>query len=126
MSDLIQRAIMSLEINPNVIAGDLAAYRTRHRIDNAVLAEWLGVTPDQLHRLALCRRPHRSEPGFEQTVNDIAAYAGCDSTRLTTLLSIPPDDVKGFAAFVSDRASSRLFGNYAGHQAADASITSGG
>lgn len=86
MSELLLRAIRSLESDPDVIASALAAYRRRHALGDDAIAAWLGCDVTDVPRLALCRRPDRAGAGFAEMVARIAAFVPCDRERLRTLL----------------------------------------
>ena len=86
MSTLIVRAARTLADDPQVMASALSAYGRRARLDELTIATWLGVVPEHLSHLALCRRPDPASPTFAAEVSALAAYVGCVPERLRTLL----------------------------------------
>ena len=92
MHPIVRRAAAALEGEPSVLASALAAYRHRHGLDETALAAWLGLAPERLPALALCHRPDPTAPQFAVVVAGIAQYVGCDTARLTALLTSCFDD----------------------------------
>ncbi len=89
-SPLLRRAAHAAARHPFLVAPALTAYRHRHALDQATLAAWLGCAVVQLHGLALCRRPRPTTPTFATEVQALAAFIGCDATRLAALLQEDP------------------------------------
>lgn len=83
---LLWRAMRALASDPGLMAGVLAAARRQGGTSDAELAAWLGLPPERLPVLALCRRPDSTAADFAERVEALARFAGCDPTRLRTLL----------------------------------------
>ena len=86
MDSIIIRAARALADDPQVIASALTAYARRAGLAEPALPAWLGITPERLPHLALCRRPDPASPTFAADVTALAAYVGCAPERLRTLL----------------------------------------
>ena len=86
MDTIIVRAVRALADDPQVMAPALTAYGRRAGLDEPPLAAWLGLTPERLLHLALCRRPDPASPTFAVDVTALAAYVGCLPEQLRTLL----------------------------------------
>jgi len=69
------------------VAGALAAYGRAHGLDEAAVAALLGVPPDRLWRLGLCRLPRNPAE-----LARVAAHAGADPLALATVLGDPAND----------------------------------
>jgi hypothetical protein len=85
-SRYLARAAARAEAEPFFIASALAAYRTLAGLDDRQLATWLGCPPENLPRLALCRRPDGESVMFSDEVQRIARYVEGDPGRLAHLL----------------------------------------
>ncbi|HZT42270.1 MAG TPA: hypothetical protein VFA07_08770 [Chthonomonadaceae bacterium] len=84
---LLQRTALRAEHDPFYLASALAAYREAEQIDDTLLAAFLACTPDDLPRLALCRRPGTlGQEEFHADVTQIAAHFGLHADRLAGLL----------------------------------------
>lgn len=84
--ELLRRAAQRAADRPFFVASDLAAYRELHQLGEEALAEFLGCPPEQLPRLALCRRPDPDTPEFRREVERIAEHVGARAPRLAQLL----------------------------------------
>ena len=85
------------------MAAALAGYQALHGMEDDALAEFLGCATGDLPRLALCRRPDPESGGFRAGVEEIAAYAGVDATRLGGLLR----EVDAMSALAGSGAADR-------------------
>src|SRR3712207_2038561 len=86
-SEVVRRAALALEGNPYVLASTLAMYRRQHGLDETALAAWLGLSPEQLLALALCRRPDPADPRFPARLASLAEHVGCGVGTLAALLT---------------------------------------
>ncbi len=89
MSELLRRAAQAFEHEDAYIASALAAFRRKAGMDEDDLARFLACSPVRLNALALCRRPDPTAPDFSQAVSAIAAFIGCDASRLAAVLHDP-------------------------------------
>lgn len=80
------RAVARFAADEFFVAWALERYRAAEGLDEEQLASFLECPPEQLARLALCRRPLTSSPRFAQEVQSIAAYAGANPFRVAALL----------------------------------------
>jgi hypothetical protein len=64
----------------------LATHYRQDELDVVPLAEDLGISPDLLIRLALCRRPEATSEEFANQVREIADYTLTDEAQLAGLL----------------------------------------
>lgn len=64
----------------------LAVYQTQEGLDVEDLAQALGIWPEMLTRLALCRRPPADAPQFAEQVRAIADYTLTDEAQLANIL----------------------------------------
>lgn len=97
-------------MRPAFLGWTFARFREAEHLDQHGLASMLGVEPETLNRLALCRRPRPDR--FGEDVHAIAARFGADVLRLasvirqadalTTLADLPTPDV-GVLAAARDR-----------------------
>ena len=70
--------------DPRFIGAALAEAGLLH--DRTAAAARLGCSPEQIPRLALCRRPNADDERFADDVRNIAAFVSCDPVRLRDLL----------------------------------------
>ena|SRR5438067_1780458 len=76
-----------LENDAEFIAWALSRFRRQEQLRNLhELAERFGITPAQLVRLALCKRPPANATDFASRVQSIAAFASVDPMTLGNLL----------------------------------------
>lgn len=66
--------------HPIFLADALASYREAHSLTEIELAERLGISLDNLHLLALCRKPEKSEQ-----LEQIAIHFSLDSQKLAEI-----------------------------------------
>lgn len=71
-SDALLRAAQRAAEQPFFLASVFAAYQQANRLDNADMAALLGCEPDDLTRLALCRRPAAEEGQFLADIDHLA------------------------------------------------------
>lgn len=71
-------------LDPWFLGHALARVRGQRGWDDAALAAALGLDPERLPQLALCRRPAAGETA---TIERIAAYVGCDAGALAAMLA---------------------------------------
>lgn len=83
-SDAVRRASRRAVEEPFFLAGALESYKEENDLDDAGLAAFLGCGPDDLPRLALCRRPR--EATFPQDVAHLARRFSLDGARLAQLV----------------------------------------
>ena len=70
---------------------DFMGYVIREYLNSEGLAEHelcllLGITPELLVRLSLCKRPDSNQPDFLERVNTIADYTICDEHSILQLI----------------------------------------
>jgi hypothetical protein len=70
--------------DPRFIGAALAEAGLLH--DRTAAAARLGCSPEQIPRLALCRRPDPTNERFADDVRRIAEFVRCDPVRLRDLL----------------------------------------
>lgn len=75
-----------LQSDPRFMAYALAVYREQEGLEEEELAQALGMMPEMVSRLALCKRPDAQSPGFAEQVREIADYTLADEARLASLL----------------------------------------
>lgn len=85
-SEALVHASRRAEQQPFFLASVLAAYRTAHQFDDARLADMLGCTPDDLIRLALCRRPAPESARFSAEIDHLARRFGLRGDRLAAMI----------------------------------------
>lgn len=85
-SEALARAAQRAEQQPFFLASVLAAYRATHQLDDASLADLLGCAPDDLVRLALCRRPAPESARFSAEVDHLARRFGLHGDRLAAII----------------------------------------
>lgn len=88
-AELARRLARRLEANPEFLAAAFRRYRDVQRVDDAGLAHLLGADPDDLPRIALCRRPRQdaADPGlFRRDVEAIAEDFTLDQMRLAEVV----------------------------------------
>ncbi len=81
----LKRLAEMAEARPGLMSGLLMLFRRQESMDEEQLAAFLECDRGDLPRLALCRRP-RPAPRFRRDIEEIAAYAGADPTRLAKLV----------------------------------------
>ena len=75
-----------LRHDPRFMSHALATHYRQDELDVVPLAEDLGISPDLLIRLALCRRPETAFEEFANQVTEIADYTLTDEAQLASLL----------------------------------------
>lgn len=75
-----------LQSDPRFMAYTLAVYQEQEGFEEEELALALGIMPEMLSRLALCKRPDAQSPEFAAQVREIADYTLADETQLANLL----------------------------------------
>ncbi len=83
---LLRQTALAAEQDAFYIAHALASYRERLGYDQAGLAQWLGVGPNQLAALAIRPRPDPSSPTFADDVQALADRYSADPGRLAEAL----------------------------------------
>ena len=83
---LLRQTALAAEQDAFYIAHALASYRERLGFDQAGLARWLGIGPNQLAALAIKPRPDPSAPTFADDVQALADRYGADPGRLAEAL----------------------------------------
>ncbi len=62
-------------------------YQRKEALDDKALAHFLGIAPELLHRLALCRRPYSTDPTtFRRDISSIATKFAIETRQLAALL----------------------------------------
>jgi hypothetical protein len=72
--------------HPFFLARPLLAYQAAHNLNDRALAAFLGCAPDDLPRLALCRRPRAAPPEFRADLAHLAARFHIRTEQLANLL----------------------------------------
>ncbi|QQS46481.1 MAG: hypothetical protein IPM66_21675 [Acidobacteriota bacterium] len=75
-----------LQSDPRFMAYALAVYQEQEGFGEEELAQALGIMPEMLSRLAMCKRPEACSPEFATQVHEIADYTVADEARLANLL----------------------------------------
>ena len=83
---LLRQTALAAEQDAFYIAHALASYRERLGFDQAGLARWLGIGPNQLAALVIKPRPDPSAPTFSDDVQALADRYGADPGRLAEAL----------------------------------------
>lgn len=84
--DLLRRAANRASSMPFFFATVLTAFSAERGMDDDALASWLGCPRDQIHRLALCRRPDCDSMTFRHDVEHVASYVGANAVRLAEMV----------------------------------------
>jgi len=82
LTELAQR----FQSDPRFMAYTLAVYQEQEGLGEEELALALGMMPEMLSRLALCKRPDAQSPEFAAQVREIADYTLADEAQLANLL----------------------------------------
>ena len=80
------RLARRLQADPQFMSYALATYQQHEGLERQDLAQELGLAPEMLLRLALCRRPDPDSPLFAEQVREIADYTLMDEARLANIL----------------------------------------
>ncbi|MCC6188199.1 MAG: hypothetical protein IT318_04165 [Anaerolineales bacterium] len=72
--------------DPGFMANVLAAYQAQERLSSSDLADRLGLAPEGLVQLALCKRPQPGGTEFAAQVRQIAAFVGLAPATLAQLI----------------------------------------
>lgn len=83
--ELLNRIAQRASHRAFFVASTLSTYQNQEQIGEAELAAFLGCSPQNLPKLALCRRPDSSASSFRDEVKQIAKYAGVSQVRLAQL-----------------------------------------
>jgi hypothetical protein len=75
-----------LETDPRFMAYALALYRRQEGLEVEELAQYLGLIPEMMARMALCLLPDTRSPLFAEQVREIADYTLADEAQLANLL----------------------------------------
>lgn len=75
-----------LQNHPAYLANSFRIYQQQTSLDDQGLAKQLHTDPQQVLRLALCKCPDTAAPAFTRQVEELAAYAEVDATRLAHLI----------------------------------------
>lgn len=75
-----------LRNDPQFMAYVLVAYQTQEGLDVEGLAQLLGIWPEMLTRLGLCRRPSADTLLFAEQVRAIADYTMTDEAQLANII----------------------------------------
>ena len=75
-----------LQSDPRFMAYTLTVYQEQEGLEEEELALALGMMPEMLSRLALCKRPDAQSPEFAAQVREIADYTLADEAQLANLL----------------------------------------
>jgi hypothetical protein len=78
--------VRRLQANPRFMAYALTVYQEQEGFEEEELAQALGIMPEILSRLALCKRPDERSPEFAAQVREIADYTLADEAQLANLL----------------------------------------
>lgn len=81
---LICRAATAAEARPRFLAATFARYRTAEGLDNAALADHLGLSADRFCALALCLRPRPSS--FRDDIMALADKMEMNPARLAAVI----------------------------------------
>ncbi len=82
----LKRLASRLRSNGAFMASILAAYQQQERMDDAQLAQRLGMQEERLPLLALCGRPDSSGAEFTRQLRQISDYAGADHAALAQVI----------------------------------------
>lgn len=82
----LTRLARRLQSDPRFMAYALAVYCEQEGIDEEELAQVLGIMPEMMSRLALCKRPDDRSPEFAAQAREIADYTLADESQLANLL----------------------------------------
>lgn len=85
-SDSIARFVSRTKDDPLFVGHSLRAFAAARDLDEAHIAAFLGCGQGAISRLAMCRQPSVNEETYQQDIEQIAAFVGCDSSRLQQLL----------------------------------------
>ncbi len=84
MNSSVARLARRVAVDPFFLAFALAEYAAVDKLDDAGLAAALGVPPDVLPAVRLCRSPRAEPAGFREDVDRIVARFGADRGVLVT------------------------------------------
>ena len=82
----IMRAAERARLRPFFMASVLAAYCRMHDLSDDALARLLGCSPDDVVRLALCRRPIAQSPTFLSDIDHLARRFAIPGERLIQII----------------------------------------
>jgi hypothetical protein len=92
---LLRRTARAAEDRGLLLAAVFARYRAAEGVDDMEMARRLGVTPDRLDEIAICRRPRPDR--FRDDVATIAARFSADPAALAGIIRLV-DALDAFAA----------------------------
>ena len=75
-----------LTADPAYMANVLSSFQAQERLDADGMGTLLGISPDGLTCLALCKRPHPEGSDFAAQVRQIASFTGVDAGVLAQLI----------------------------------------
>src|SRR4051812_17216616 len=78
MNESARRLADRVAVDPFFLSFALAEYAAAEQLDEAALAARLGITPDVLPHVRLCRSPRPDPDGFREDVVRIAGKFGLD------------------------------------------------
>jgi hypothetical protein len=82
MTDPLARLAARAEADPFFLAAPLAVFAQTEGLDDAGLAAKLGLPPERLPKLKLCRPPRPEPEHFTADVRQIAGHFGIDPDAL--------------------------------------------
>ena len=82
--NILARAARHLVDDPHLIAAALATHQAREEVDEAAVADWLGISVERLHGLALCTRPDPHDLIYAAQVDAIAGTSAATRTVSTS------------------------------------------
>lgn len=85
-SDSIARFVSRTKDDPFFVGYSIRAFAAARNLEEARVASFLGCGQESMTRLAMCRQPSVGEESYQQDVEQIAAFVGCDPARLQQLL----------------------------------------
>jgi hypothetical protein len=88
-SEIVQhltRVAKKFRADPAYMASVLVAYQSQEKLDDSELADRLAIEPDQLPRLALCKRPQSQGNKFAEQIRQIATYTGANQVVLAQII----------------------------------------
>ena len=85
--NILARAARQLVDDPHVIAAALATHQAREEVEEAAVADWLGISVERLNGLAFCTPPDPHDPFYLAEVDAVARYMGFAGKRLDPILA---------------------------------------
>lgn len=84
--DLQQHTADRLSTDRRFLAWHLRQYGVIEQIASDDVAGYLGISPSDLSRLALCTAPDPAESDFSSRIQNIAVYTGANAAQLAQLV----------------------------------------